>query len=289
MKHSIKTAVFKTLSILPESLGSKIYHQLQNVSENKNIEQKLKSTENTFNSFESIFKDLEIDLENKSAIEIGSGWLPISPYLLLHKHKMKEIFSFDINKHYQIKNIQKFNSLFSHLYNTEISVNKNNSYSLPETVHYFPYQNLVNTKIPKADIVFSRFVLEHVSPEDIFKMHQKFKQSLNKGSYIIHFISPSDHRAFSDSSLSLQDFLKYSAKEWNKIQTRFDYHNRLRLPQYLEIFKSLDLEIAYISHDNPRPDSPQEKAFKNLKIHEDFSKYSDKELTAGSINIVLKI
>ncbi|MBF4492425.1 class I SAM-dependent methyltransferase [Flavobacterium sp. JLP] len=289
MKHYLKTYIFKTLSILPDSLGSKIYHQLQNVSENKNIEAKLRSTENTLSAFGNIFANLKVDLQNKSAIEIGSGWLPISPYILLYKYKLKEIYSFDINKHYQKINIEKFNSLFSKTYKNDIAVSTNNSYSLPENVHYFPSQNIINANIPKVDIVFSRFVLEHVTPEDIFKMHEKFKQSLNKGSYIIHFISPSDHRAFSDQSLSLQEFLKYSSKEWDKIQTRFDYHNRLRLPQYLDIFKSLDLEIVYISHDNPGPNSPQEQKFRNLKLHQDFSKYSEKELTAGSINIVLKI
>ncbi|WP_281634379.1 hypothetical protein [Flavobacterium luteolum] len=288
MKHYVKTYIFKALSTLPHSLGSKIYHQLQNVSENKNIEGKLKSTENTFNSLGSIFSSLKIDLQNKSAIEIGSGWLPISPYILIHKYKLKNVYTFDINKHYQTKNILRFNSLFSKIYNCDITAS-NNQYSLPENVHYFPFQNIIDAEIPKADIVFSRFVLEHVTPEDIKEMHKKFKSSLPKESYIIHFISPSDHRAYSDKSLSLQEFLKYSSEEWDNIQTRFDYHNRLRLPQYLDIFNSLDLEIVYISHDNPMSNSPQEQKFKSLKLHEDFLKYSEKELTAGSINIVLKI
>lgn len=289
MKHYVKTSIFKALSILPDYLGSKIYHQLQNVSENKNVERKLKSTESTLNVLGSIFSSLNIDLQNKSAIEIGSGWLPISPYILIQKYKLKEVYTFDINEHYQIKNILTFNSLFSKLYNCNIVVDKNGQYPLPENVHYYPSKNIINAEIPKADIVFSRFVLEHVTPDDIKEMHKKFKNSLSKGSYIVHFISPSDHRAFSDKSLSLQEFLKYSSKEWNNIQTRFDYHNRLRLPQYLDIFNSLDLEIVYISHDNPKPNSHQEQKFRRLKLHDDYLKYSEKELTAGSINIVLKI
>lgn len=289
MKHYVKTSIFKAISFLPDTLGSKIYHQLQNISENKNVEGKLKSTENTLNIFGRIFSNLGIDLRNKSAIEIGSGWLPISPYILIHKYNLKDVYSFDINNHYQTQNVLKFNSLFSKIYKCDIIVNPNNQYPLPENVHYFPSQNIIDVEIPKVDIVFSRFVLEHVTPEDILKMHKKFKKSLDKGSYIVHFISPSDHRAYSDKSLSLQEFLKYSPKEWNSIQTRFDYHNRLRLPQYLDIFDSLNLEIAYISHDNPKPNSSQEQKFRNLKLHEDFLKYSEKELTAGSINIVLKI
>jgi len=289
MKHYFKTYIFKTLSILPSTIGYKIYHELQKVSENKNIQEKIKSTENTLSTFGQICTDLNIDLKNKSAIEIGSGWLPISPYLLLYKYELNNIYTFDINNHYQKKPLQKFNALFSKIYSFDIKVNKNSKYALPENVHYFPSQNIINAKIPKVDIVFSRFVLEHVTPEDILNMHKKFKESLNKGTYIIHFISPSDHRAYSDNSLSLQDFLKYSSKDWNTIQTRFDYHNRLRLPQYLEIFKSLDLEIIYTSYDNPKPNSIQEKMFNDLKIHEDFLQYSQQELTAGGINIVIKI
>ena len=33
----------------------------------------------------------------------------------------------------------------------------------------------------------------------------------------------------------------------------------------------------------------QEQKFRRLKLHDDYLKYSEKELTAGSINIVLKI
>lgn len=289
MNHNIKTFVFKCLDILPASIGYKIYHQLQNFSENKNVFAKIKSSESTFNSFVAICDKLKIDLNGKSIIEVGSGWLPIMPYFFIYKYKVKNVFSFDLNEHYQKKSITIFNSVFSKLYNFNINAVKDNKYNLPSEVSYYPAQNIINSEIPKAEIVFSRFVLEHVTPNDIFEMHKKFKDSLNKGTHIVHFISPSDHRAYSDKSLSLQDFLKYSKKEWDGIQTKFDYHNRLRLPQYLEIFKSLDLEIAYLTFDSAKKGTAQYNLFKNIEIHNDYSIYSEEELTAGSINIVLKI
>jgi len=288
MNHKVKTAVFKVLSQLPSDMGVKLYHLLQNFSQNRNVAYKLRSTEGTFNTLLSICKELRIDLNGKSIIEIGSGWLPIIPYLFLYKAKSGTVHTYDLNKHYQKKSITHFNTLFAKKHQAEIVVS-NTSYSLPEQVIYYPSQDVSTSSLPKNGIVFSRFVLEHVPPEALLAMHKKFKSELEKGSYIIHFISPSDHRAFSDKSLSLQDFLQYSQQEWDGIQTKFDYHNRLRLPQYLEIFKSLDLEVVYLTSHSPKPDSPTYELFKKVKLHPDYKNYTDQELTAGSINVVLKI
>ncbi|UYW00910.1 hypothetical protein K5I29_10415 [Flavobacterium agricola] len=119
-------------------------------------------------------------------------------------------------------------------------------------------------------------------------MHKKFFLELKKPIRIIHFISPSDHRAFSDNSLSLQDFLQYSQEEWDKIQTKFDYHNRLRLPEYLNIFQKTGFEIEYLEFDNPKKDSFTYEKFKKIKLHDDYKDMSEEDLTAGSIIIILK-
>jgi hypothetical protein len=109
-----------------------------------------------------------------------------------------------------------------------------------------------------------------------------------KVSKSIHLISPSDHRAYSDSSLSLYDFLKYSNEEWDSIQTKFDYHNRIRLPQYLQLFEK-NFEIVSLEFDSCKEGSEQHRKFKKFKINELYENYSDEELTAGSIAILLKV
>ncbi len=287
MNHKIKSKVFKLLNLLPDSAGVSLYHFLQNFSENKNINFKIKSCDETYSMLSSICKKLNIELKNKNLIEIGSGWLPIMPYFFLFKAKCLKIQTYDLNNHYQKKSILKFNELFSSHYNLSITPNKNH-FNLPENIFYYPNKNIANEKNIDAEIVFSRFVLEHVTPTDLLEMHQEFKKKLKKGSRIIHFISPSDHRAYSDKSLSLQDFLKYSESEWNQIQTKFDYHNRYRLPQYIDLFKLIGFEIEYLSFDNVKETSDQFIKFSDLKIHSDFKKYTTNELTAGSIIVILK-
>jgi len=95
-------------------------------------------------------------------------------------------------------------------------------------------------------------------------------------------------RQHGDSSLSLQDFLQYSKEEWDTIHTRFNYHNRLRLPQFIDIFKEAELETIYLTYKSLEKESYQYELFKKLKLHSDYQAYSDEELTAGDIVVVLK-
>lgn len=289
MKHGVKTFAFKSLAILPSSIGVWLYHFLQNFSENKNLDTKINSTENTYNTLLRMCKELGISLENRTVVEIGSGWLPLIPYFLRFKSNVAKVHTYDLNAHYQKKNVEKVNTAFKQKYGFIIEPSTKNKYGLPEHIAYHPSENLVQADLPDAQIIFSRFVLEHVTPADMFNMHVKFGQELRKGTYIIHFISPSDHRAYSDKSLSLQDFLKYSPQEWDGIQTTFDYHNRMRLPQYLELFKQCGLELVHVTYDNPEPGSTALDKFRELKIHGDYSRFSEEELTAGSINVILKV
>ena len=286
MKHQLKTVIFKTLNVLPNVLGYKLYHWLQNFSENKNIPYKIDSCNETYNSLQTILENLNYNLENKIIAEIGSGWLPIMPYLFLHKGKAKQILTFDLNQHFQQKSIKNFNNLFEDKYKIQLETEEKN-YNLTKEISYFPKKNIAHTNLENVDLVFSRFVLEHVTPKELLAMHQSFKK-LKQGSLVVHYISPSDHRAYSDASLSLQDFLQYSEKQWNNIQTKFDYHNRLRLPQYLQIFKTLGYSVEFLSFDSALNNPKALSIFKNLKIHEDFASFSTEELTAGSIIVVLK-
>ncbi len=286
MNNKTKTFIFKTLSFLPGNLGYILYHNLQNISQSNNLEIKLKSAEKTFNELKNICLTHSIQLKDKTILEIGSGWIPSLPYLFLYNASVKKVLTYDINKHYQEKNLRRFNQLFAKKKNVVLKIEKN---SLPKEIQYFPNENVINCKDKNVDLIFSRFVFEHVSPKDILLIHEKFKENFKKGTTIIHFISPSDHRAYSDKSLSLQDFLKYSKKEWDGIQTKFDYHNRLRFSEFIKIFKELNMEIIYQNYSIPKKDSKQYKLFKKLTLHKDYKTFSEEDLLAGSIVIILKI
>lgn len=288
LKLKAKNTFFQILNRLPAKLGYAIYHKVQELFDSNSIDYKMNSSYNSYLTFERITKKLNISVIGKSVIEIGSGWLPLMPYFFKYLGKASTVETYDLNQHYNKKNISNLNQEFSEKFEIPLKRSQKGNFNLPEGIRYYPKKDLTKTPIKNAELVFSRFVLEHVSPLDIKKMHQKFKNEIPEA-YIIHLISPSDHRAYVDSKLSNQDFLRYSDSEWEKKQTRFDYHNRLRLPQYLDIFKELGYEILLLEFESPNINSETYKKFKSVPLHQDYQKYSDDELTAGSINMVLKL
>ena len=287
-KYKIKKALFKLLNILPTHKGFSVYYFIQNKLKRITLEEKLIAGENTYRDLKKILEQIDVKLENKSVLEIGSGWLPILPYFLRSFGKAGDIFTYDLRSHYSKKAILELNQKFEVKYKVQIQKGKN-AYGLPPGISYYPNTDLTTSSIPEVDLIFSRFVLEHVSPEDLKGMHLNFKKHLKLGSHIVHYVSPSDHRAYEEKSLSLQDFLKFSEEEWNKLQTKFDYHNRWRLPQYISLFRSLGYEISYLEYDNPEKNSSAYQKFLKVPVHSDFQKFNKEELTAGSIKLILKV
>ena len=287
-KHQLKTVVLKALDILPKKLGFYFYYKIQSKSF-KTISKFVAPNKASYEKIDSILTENGIQLKNKTILEIGSGWLPLLAYFLKIEGKADKVYTYDINKHYQQKNLDKCYEYMSAHYKTNIELTDKGGFKLPDFIEYHPFTNVINAELSTdIDVVVSRFVLEHVTPGDLVAINEKLYNSLPDNVYILHLISPSDHRAHSDGSISLYDFLKYSKKEWDRIQTKFDYHNRLRLPNYLDIFKNAGFEVVYVEHDSAKDNAQKYKKYKELDIHSDFNKYSEEELTAGSINVLLK-
>jgi len=289
MNHKLKTILFKSLSLLPNPVDDYCYHKIQSFFDKLTLEDRLKSVEVTYLRLLKVLNGLNIDLKDKVVFELGSGWFPSMPYFFKYKFEVKKVLTFDINKHFKKETVLELNNLFSKRYDCEILPGRNNTFELPDGVTYFPNFNIIKEDFPDVDIVFSRYVLSHMNDDDVDALHKKMKSQLKKGTLVIHFISPSDLRQHNDSSLSPQDFLKYSKEEWRKIHTKYDYHNRLRLPQFLEIFKKYDYEIIHIEYESLNKGTKKYDLFKKVQLDEDYKKYSDEELTAGNIFLILKL
>ncbi len=279
MNHKLKSAVFKLLEKVPTRMGDNLYHLLQQLNA-KSIKDEYNFQRDTTIKFANELGKLNLSFKNKSVIEIGSGWLPAVPYDLIFQYGANEVRTYDINEHYQSAIIKKFNKYYGAIY-PKINLPSD---ILANTVKYFPRTNLIHQSFEESsiDAVISRNVLEHVSAEDLVLLHEQAFRYLRPGSFIIHQISPSDHRAYTDRSISMWDFLQYSREEWDRIQTRFDYHNRLRMPEYINLFKRCGFKILHLGYKSAR--NGQEIP---TSIHADFQKFTTEELTAGSIIVIL--
>lgn len=291
MNHKVKSLIFKSLDILPNKIGYGVYHQLQKFLNRNSINYKIKTNDRSFKDALKILAEANIELKDKTIFELGSGWAPIIPYFFMYFEHAKKVVTYDINEHYDPKTIAKLNQYFKSEFKIDVATEKG-TYDLPSNISYYPNKNLAEVgsiSNEAVDLIFSRFVLEHIPPKELAEIHRNFAKNLPKPFYILHMISPSDHRAYDDKSLSYYDFLKYSKEEWEKQHTKFDYHNRLRLPDYLEIFKNEGFEIVSLDYDTCDKDSEKYKKFKELTLHKDYENYTEEELLAGSINVLLKI
>lgn len=290
MNHHLKSTIFKTLNVLPSSIAFPTYHTLQRLLGNNKISAKMGANKKSYKIISKLLQKVDEDMAEKNILEIGSGWVPVMPYLFKYLGKCNEVHTYDLNEHYQKSSIKELIKYFQNNLKIDVSLHDENKYYLPDWITYKPKENLIHTALPdNIDLIASRFVLEHVTPQDIFLMHKRFKEKYDNNTFVVHLISPSDHRAFSDNSLSLYDFLQYSEQDWNNIQTKFDYHNRLRLPQYLKIFKEAGYEILHVDYNCISNGSEEERRkFRKIKIHEDFSAYSEEEVTAGGICLIMK-
>jgi len=291
MNHKIKSLIFKSLDVVPNKIGYGIYHQLQKFLNRNSVQFKTKTNKRSFDEALEILEKANISTKNKTILELGSGWAPIIPYFFTHFAAASNVVTYDINEHYDAKTIAKLNAHFKSEFDIDI-VTEKGKYALPKNIKYYPNKNLANPKTlsnDPVDIIFSRFVLEHIPPEELLRIHENFAQIISKNTAVLHMISPSDHRAYNDKSLSYYDFLKYSTEEWKKNHTKFDYHNRLRLPDYLKIFDEAGFKVISLDHDSCDKDSEKYKKFKELTLHKDFENYTEEELLAGSINVLLEL
>lgn len=287
MNWKFKSLIFKLLEKLPHLLGNKIYYSIQGFTQYRSLNIKFKEAGSTYNSLVDLLNKFQITLEDKNILEIGTGWYPLMPYYLVYHGKAKQVLTYDVNWHLSVKNIESTNKLFREFY-CENKTNVVDPKILDNRIVYFHNSDIDRIDISKIEIVYSRFVLEHVSKNDLIKIHNELKLKLPAGSLIIHFISPSDHRAYNDHNLSLYDFLKYSESEWNEIQTRFDFHNRLRKNEYIQIFQNVGLEIVHFGYTIPDKNSKSYQLFKKLNLNEDYKNLSEDELLAASFITILR-
>lgn len=281
MKNKTKSRIFNLLDVLPKKLGYFIYHKLQIITL-KNVELYAKTNKASFSQIQKILHENNVDLKSENIIEIGSGWFPLMPLIFKEKFEVNSIYTYDINRHYNEERILNSTKLFCKT--LKISASK----KLPYFVKYYPNISIQEASIdydPK--LVYSRFVLEHIPPKELLEIHQHLYNNTPNKIRILHLISPSDHRSYTDNSISTYDFLKYSEAEWNKIQTKFDYHNRLRLPDYLKIFEKSGFKIEFLSYDKVQKKSKKYKMFKKIQLHPSYKQYTEEEILAGSINILL--
>jgi hypothetical protein len=202
------------------------------------------------------------------------------------------VHTFDLHEHYSRQRIREAARALRNFRKEPAGLpllkESESSGRLPSTVRYYPRTDLANfNELPcgKIDLAVSRAALEHIEPDTISRIHSASRRWLAPDGAWVHLVSPSDHRAYSDKRLHLVDFLRYSEPQWQRLSgNRFSYHNRLRRPQFVEIFESAGWRIAKQEFSVP---PVVLNSVSRVDIHSAFRRYSLQDLVASSLWFVL--
>ena len=136
-------------------------------------------------------------------------------------------------------------------------------------------QDARNTKLPaqSIDFIISNNIYEHTYPLVLKFILKEFKRILAPQGIMSHFVDLSDHFAHFDKNITIYNFLKYSEKQWQKIDNSIQPQNRLRWKDYEKMYQ--DLEIIYTSEKLEKGDL---KALATVSIHEMFNNFDMEEL-----------
>lgn len=272
--------VYKILQMLPNNLADLVFYFMQKLFGQLGVEKYLESGKFFVNSIVN-----SKNFNGKfAAIEIGTGWYPVVPFILLDNQDSTEIFSYDLRNLMSAKNFQETCNM--------LNVNKN----LYNRFHYKSGVNLVNYNFDEIElkngeqlIVFSKATLQHIPYETIKAIHENLIKKF-PCHRVFHLINCNDHRQHTDKKLSKYEFLKYNEEFWLKNCTRFDFHNRMRVSEYKILFKDLGYNI--VNSECEKLSENQIELF-NREIlpfmDQRFRKFSTIENMSGSLFFELEI
>ena len=132
-----------------------------------------------------------------------------------------------------------------------------------------------------VDCAVSVETLEHIPRDDIRAILKELRRVLRPDGLALMKIDYGDHFKGFDPSISSFNFLTYSDEGWAPFQSRFQYVNRLRHSEYLELFKEAGFDVLRDDPDRRPPEQPIME-----RLAPGFQKFSAEDLfTLGSLII----
>ncbi len=245
-------------------------------------------------------------LVQKQIFELGTGWYPVIP-IAFFLNDVAAIKTVDIagllSKRGLIQTIEKF--VTYHQTSQLASVldyDKDKVKKLEELLEQAPNLELaailnqlnidytigdaaeIRANAASFDLLVSNNTFEHVYPKDLNRLLSKFKQIVKKEGLMVHFIDMSDHFAHLDQSITIYNFLRFSEKEWQRIDNTIQPQNRWRINQYRDLYQQLEIPIT---EEEIRPG--RLKALSMVPLDPFFDKMSKTDVMISHVYVVSKM
>ena len=304
-KWVLKAIVQKGISFLPNSHRLNFFFQ-------KHITKGVELTDYYFEDrlihakkhIDSFDKYATVDL--KTTLELGTGWYPVVP-IAMFLRGAERIYTADISSLTNPENILTTINYFIDYHSkgklrNYLKVDENRMATLialskgSQTIDIQLVKDKMNIgfligdirkvvlKNQSIDLIHSNNTFEHVYPNVLKGILNKFKTLASKGGIMSHFVDMSDHFAHFDTSINIYNFLRFSNQQWNWIDNSIQPQNRWRLSDYLSLYKELSIDI---SETDLREGNINE--VKSIKLAHQFQKYDLKDLAVSHCYLISKM
>lgn len=205
----------------------------------------------------------DFEFEESMICEVGTGWYAMTPivfYILgakeIHTHDIVDWLT-DGPVRDSLKTVSENLELLADSFDVTLeamrqrlrSVDSTGSYSaLLKDCNTFYHTSGVEIHEPPShyDLFYSYSVLHRI-PED--ELHHLFERIVKFGKCDIvshHVFEHMDILSFQDPNLNPYQFLTYSDRIYNMIQTKYSFQNRLRHSDFIDIFQEYGFEPLYV-------------------------------------------
>lgn len=237
-------------------------------------------------------------LSESAAFELGTGWYPIVP-IGLYLCGIKSTCSFDIynwmTPESQQTTLRKFEAwhnsgklqeflpdMLPERWNSFMALKSETSavskqafcqgIGLTTYLRDARHTGLVSGSI---DLVCSNNTFEHIHAPVLKTILSEFMRicNLSEGGVMSHFIDMSDHYAHFDKTITDYNFLRYSARQWRRIDNIIQPQNRLRFVDFQGIYNELGIPFQAAGVRQGNID-----ALKTVPLAKEYSAYLLKDL-----------
>jgi SAM-dependent methyltransferase len=207
-------------------------------------------------------------IENMSTLELGTGWYPVVPISMflsgaetIHTVDISNLCDLDKLKttinmfiyHLSKGTLEQFITLLpdrlallKKIHQEADDLDFETILSKLNIIYSVQDARKLSLETDSIDLIHSNNTFEHVYPDMLESLLVEFKRVCKPEGIMSHFVDMSDHFAHFDKSISIYNFLKFSDKQWQLIDNSVQPQNRWRLPDYLELYKKLNLKLLSV-------------------------------------------
>ena len=240
----------------------------------------------------NIYRELSGDGIGFTALELGTGWMPITP-IGLALGGARRVYSIDMQSLIRKEQVVAVLEAYQrHLRRGTVELpdpramdrlgdvlGRADELAVDELLAALGIETLIADArtAPLAtgsvDLLLSNNTLEHIPGEVIAGILREFRRLASDRAVMCHFIDMADHYTTFDDSITVYNFLRFSDRTWPLFNNELQYQNRLRLPD----FRALHQDSGWKIVDEDNLAEPVE-VFRQVKLAEEFQGYDEDDL-----------